>query len=138
MKNFLLILVFLLSGRLTAQSHLAVIVNHSVSADTISAQQLLDIYSLNTRQWDDGKQIVPVRLQGNESGTKSFYDFIGKKSLEMKKLWLRIQLSGEGMAPIAFSSDSDVIEKVASTRGAIGFVDSDKVTDKVKILLILP
>lgn len=55
----------------------------------------------------------------------------------MKKLWMKQQLTGEGIAPEALGSEDEVLNKVASTPGAIGFIDAKKVNDKVKVLLTI-
>ena len=74
----------------------------------------------------------------NSSDTKSgFYSGIGKDQLSLKKEWMKKQLTGEAKAPEAVGSDEDVIQKVASTKGAIGFVKSSKVTGDVKVLVEL-
>ncbi len=61
-----------------------------------------------------------------------FYEELGRTPLEMRKLWMRVQLSGEGRAPVTLSSETEVAEKVASTPGAIGFVRADLVPINVK------
>jgi hypothetical protein len=132
----LFVLALLLGSHTRAQ--VAIIANPSVNADSLNVSQLRDIYSLNTRQWGDGRQIVPVILQGNEAAMRAFHRFIGITPLEMRKLWMRIQLSGEGKAPLALNSDEDIVAKVASTPGAIGIVNGRSDTAKVKTLLIIP
>jgi hypothetical protein len=47
---------------------------------------------------------------------------------------LKKQFSGEAKAPESLSSDDDVIKKVASTSGAIGYVKSSSVHGPVKVL----
>ncbi len=46
-------------------------------------------------------------------------------------------LSGDGQAPDALGSEDEVVNKVASTPGAIGYVSADKAGDNVKILLVI-
>jgi ABC-type phosphate transport system substrate-binding protein len=55
----------------------------------------------------------------------------------MKKLWMKVQLTGEGQPPTGVGSEDEVLSKVASTPGAIGFVSSDKVNGSVKVLLTI-
>ena len=128
-------LVLFLSSMSAAQ--IAVIVNKSVPISSIDKRTILDIYSLSTQTWEDGSAITVVTLKGNEGIGKKFYEFIGRTSLQMRKLWMRAQLSGESGVPVSLSSEAEVAEKVASTPGAIGFVSEDHVPKGVTILAVI-
>ncbi|MBI9071032.1 MAG: hypothetical protein JEY94_05510 [Melioribacteraceae bacterium] len=64
----------------------------------------------------------------------SFLGTIGKSSLELKKAWLKAKLTGKGNPPATVGSEDEMINKIASTPGAIGFISSSKVNDQVKVL----
>lgn len=125
--------VVLLLCSVVAKAQIAVIVNKSVPVSSLTSSKLLDIYSLSTKDWGGAKIVVIDRK--NDDDTKSkFYGYMGKPAAEMKKIWMRVQLAGEGKAPEALSSDDEVVKKVASTPGAIGYVSADKVTGDVKVV----
>ncbi|HTY37792.1 MAG TPA: hypothetical protein VMH23_11815 [Bacteroidota bacterium] len=124
--------VMLAVPQLNAQ--VAVIAHKGVSVSAISASAAADIFSLSTKEWKDGSPVV-VFDQKTEGATRTkFYEFIGKSPIELKKIWMRIQLSGEGKAPTIVGSDDEVVQKVASTPGAIGYVAASKASGDVKIL----
>lgn len=130
MKKFIVIALFLFSA-LSVNAQVSVIVNKSVS-ESANASKVANIYSLTQTKWADGTKIVVL---DNTSDTKSdFYSKIGKELLTLKKEWMKKQLTGEAKAPESLGSDDDVIQKVTSTPGAIGFVKSSKVTANVKVL----
>ena len=129
------ILILLLSASSLAQ--VAIIVNNSVPLKSVEASTILNIYALNQKAWEDGTPIIPVILKGNESTTQIFYQYIGKSRLEMRKTWMRAQLSGEGRAPISLDSDEAVLETVASTPGAIGFVRAQIAGSNVRTVAIV-
>ena len=56
----------------------------------------------------------------------------------MKSIWLKKMLSGEGDPPEALKSESEVLQKVSSTPGAIGFVSEANISDDVKVLTVIP
>lgn len=117
-----------------AHAQVAVIAHKGVSAASVSAATVSDIYSLSTKDWKDGSAVV-VFDQRIEGGTRTkFYDFISKSPIELKKIWMRVQLSGEGKAPGVVSSDEEMVQKVASTPGSIGYVAASKVSGEVKVL----
>lgn len=134
MKKLLLITgLFLLAINIQAQ--VAVVGNKSVSESSINISQLNDIYSSKVKNWKDGSKIIRFTSKTDDAISDKLFGAIGKSSIDMKKLWMKLQLTGEGMAPEALGSDEEVINKVSSTPGAIGFIDAKKVNDKVKVLL---
>lgn len=133
-KRILLVLAMLLFCAIGAQAQVAVIVNKSVPAASLNGAKLSDLYSLSTKTWDNGTKVVVFDQKTDNDVKSKFYSFVGKSAADMKKVWMRVQLSGEGKAPEALSSDDEVIKKVASTPGAIGYVSADKVTGDVKVV----
>lgn len=130
----ILLFVAFLACAASAYAQVAVIVNKSVPVSSLNSAKVEDIYSLTTKTWDNGTKIVVFDQKADNNVKSSFYSFVGKSAAEMKKVWMRVQLSGEGKAPEALSSDDEVIKKVASTPGAIGYVSADKVTGDVKVV----
>ncbi len=128
-------LLLLVSSASSAQ--VAIIVNKSVPIKSADSSMVLDIYSLTTKEWPDGTPIIVVTMKGNENTAQEFYQYIRKRPLEMKKLWMRAQLSGESRVPVALSSDEEVVAKVASTPGAIGYVREISTGSMVKIVAII-
>ena len=134
-KYYLMCLIIIAAA--SAQAQVAVIANKSVSESSISSGKLVDIYCLRAKTWGNGKEIVPVTIKSDNETTQKFFSALGKSSMEMKKLWMKLQLTGEGQPPAGVGSDDEVLSKVASTPGAIGFVSSDKVNSSVKVLLTI-
>lgn len=137
MKATILVSILLLLVAANAQGQVAVIANRSVSELSISPAQLLDIYLLNTRTWSDGQVIDLTCLRENSNEEKRFYDILRRTPLEMRKVWLRAQLSGQARPPEMITSQEELVKRVGATPGAIGFVNRDKVQGNVKILLVL-
>ncbi len=123
------------------QAQVAVIVNKSVPAGSMSASQISDLYALNTKQWGNGSKVVVFDLKTDGDVKSKFYGFLGNSSGDLKKIWMRLKLTGEGEPPTALSSDDEILAKVASTPGAIGFVNVSSLTaeakSKVKVVLLV-
>jgi len=133
----ILIAVFLLFVSVEISAQVAVIANKSVADNSITIAKVTDIYNLKSKTWSDGKAIVPLTFKSDNDASNKFFSAIGKSSMDMKKLWMRLQLTGEGQAPEGMGSEDELVNKVASTPGAIGFVSSSKVNDKVKVLMTI-
>ena len=134
MKKELLIVLLALAGATGAQAQVAVVAHKTVPVDAIDTRTLLDIYSLEETKWDDGSRIVLFDLKGKNDLKQTFYTSLGRRPDEMKRVWLRIILSGEGRSPTLLTSTDEVLDKVAATPGAIGYVPLALVTDEVKVI----
>ena len=136
MKTGLLLMLFVLPSVVSAQ--VAVVVHKTAPVDTLDAQTLLDIYSLEETKWQDGSRIVLFDLKGEHDLKRTFYSVLGRRPDDMKRGWLRIILSGEARSPTLLPSPAAVLEQVASTPGAIGYVPLASVTDAVKVVATIP
>jgi len=133
MKN--LIIIALLTTAINLSAQVSVIANKSVSESTVSAVQVSNIYTFTTTKWANGNKII---VFDNGSDIKNaFYSAIGKDLLSLKKEWMKKQLTGEAKAPETLGSDADVVAKVSSTPGSIGYVRSGNTNSSVKIIVEL-
>ena len=128
---FMLTVVFVI----TCSAQIAVIVNNSNHTKKIATSSLKDIYSLSTLKWSDGTNIV-VFDNREQSIQKKFFDYIGiKDTRTIKTQWMRFQLTGEAKAPEAVYGDDKMISKVASTPGAVGYVNLSNIkSNEVKVI----
>jgi len=135
----LIFLTLLLFGVVSANiyAQVVVIANKSVAESEISKSKLTEIYTLSTNKWKNGEKIVVFDLKTEGKTRSEFYSFLGKSPEDLKKGWMRAQLTGEGTAPKSLGSEYEILEKVASTPGAIGFISADKVNGSVKVLLTI-
>ena len=123
-----------------AEAQVAVIAHAEVPADSVTKDQLLDFFTGDIRAWIDGAAVVVVDLKPRSDVKETFYDFLGKKPSRMKSIWLRKMLSGEFEPPEALETEAEMLEKISTTPGAIGFVHKTTITAEaaVKILVEIP
>ena len=112
--------------------------------DSIEKIKLLDFYTGDIRVWDDDRPVVVFDLKPRGDVRNAFYKFLGKSSSRMKSIWMKKMLSGESDPPESMQSEEDILKKVATTPGAIGFVsqsivnkDVKTVNNDVKTLLVI-
>ena len=115
-----------------ARAQVAVVAHPGVADDAADAGTLVGIYNLDQTRWSDGSAVVP--FDASTAAQDAFYGAIGQSTGQIKKVWLRKKLSGEGQPPESLGSDAEVLQKVASTPGAVGFVSADAVDGSVKVL----
>ena len=133
-KKFLIIvlLVFVCASFSIAQ--VSVIANKNLKSDKINLATLKDIYNLDSQSLN-GEKVKLFDFASDNSAKNSFYSALGTSAAEIKKVWLKAKLTGSGNPPENVSSDDDMINKVASTNGAIGYVKSSSVNANVKVLM---
>ncbi|MGE5498048.1 MAG: hypothetical protein ACM3Q2_08265 [Syntrophothermus sp.] len=125
-------LIILLFSAVSLFGQVSVIANKSVSDASLSASKVGSIFTLETTKWSNGSKIIV--FDNSSDVNASFYQGIGKSTMAVKKEWLKKQLTGEAVAPENLGGDAEVIRKVSSTQGAIGFVSSSSVNGSVKVL----
>jgi ABC-type phosphate transport system substrate-binding protein len=135
MKVYYYIIVLVALVFASGNAQVAVIVNNSNSVSKITPSSLKEIYMLHTSKWSDGTRIVVIDCR-EKSLQEKFFNFIDVKDLlGVKKQWMRYQLSGEGKAPMVVDGSDEMLDKVATTPGAIGYVKlSDIKGTNVKII----
>jgi ABC-type phosphate transport system substrate-binding protein len=128
----------LLIGALPASAldGVAVIVNKSVAADSISAAELKDIYTGRTKYWPDGQSVgIVVLVEGTDGKTDAALEEVsGMDASHFKTFWQRLMFSGRGQQPQKFGDPAALVAYVASTKGAIAIVLADADLKDVKIL----
>ncbi len=137
MKKLLFIFFFVLCLIVDISAQIVVIANKNVEPDTITSSTLLEYYSREKREWDNGQHIVVFDLKPKGKIKDQFYQYLGKSVNLMKSIWMVNLLSGEGDPPESLNSEDEMIEKVASTPGSVGFISQDKVTKAVKVLAVI-
>jgi len=119
-----------------ADAQVAIIAHQDVPVDTLTQPQLLDFYTGDIRHWKDKKAVVAFTLKPRTTVQDSFFKLLGRTSSRMKSIWMKNMLSGEGDPPEALVSEAITLQRVATTPGAIGFVNRDSVDASVKVLQI--
>ena len=111
------------------------VVNPSVTAKGLSDDVLKDIYLGKTSIWDDGTKITVVILKDGPSHDALMHR-LNKSSQQFLSSWKKLVFTGKGAMPEIVANDQALVDFVAKTPGAIGYVDKDKVKEGVKALPI--
>ena len=137
MKFQLLLFITILLFIHNTNAQVAVIAYKTAPIRDISSSELLDFYTGDVRYWSNDDPVIVFDLESKGETKKTFYNFLGKSTSRMKSIWMKRMLSGEGDPPEAIQSEEELLQKVAKTKGAVGFISSDKVSEDVKVLAII-
>jgi len=113
-----------------------VIIVHPGGPDSITKQQVRDIYLNRSSQMPDGQRAVAFELPSGNSMRDAFNERITERpDAWLTSFWSRQVLTGKGQPPTEMSSASGMKSVVSSTLGSIGYLDSTLVDDSVKVAL---
>jgi ABC-type phosphate transport system substrate-binding protein len=112
-----------------------VIANKGVSSSSLSKDQLQRIYLGKLSRWENGDKINFCLVKSDllEQFTQ---EYLGQSAMNYFKYWKKLVFTGKGSMPPFYEKDEDVIQFVAETKGAIGFVPSGANTDSVKVISV--
>ncbi len=132
--NLILIISLFCLYSEVSSAQVSVVANKSITAGSIDINTLVNLFTIQSNEIESQKVSLFFLNENNDTDTK-FLSVMGKSLLELKKIWLKAKLTGNGKPPEMITTASDMLQKVISTPGAIGFIDSKSVNGNVKVLL---
>lgn len=134
---FILSVIILILISAFSNAQVVIIANKSIDVKSIDHNTLENLYTLQSNELGSQK-VKPVFLTSEDETSKKFVETIGKSLQELKRIWLRAKLTGNGVAPDLIASEGDVLNKVVSTPNMVGFIDQKLINENVKVLFKLP
>jgi ABC-type phosphate transport system substrate-binding protein len=106
--------------------------------DTPSKEELARIYQRKTLFWKNGERVIPVNLPATHTLRRSFSHLVlGVLPEDLAAYWNAQYFHGI-TPPYVLASEEAVLQFVATTPGAIGYVNAATVNGHVHVLLYLP
>jgi len=113
---------------------MAVIV-HPDNASTFNPSIIKKIFLGKQTKFTNGQIAIPMNAAESLPTYDAFNDkMVGKSRTQINAYWARLVFTGKGDLPKVLTSDSDIVSTVSVNQGAISYVDSSSVTDKVKVI----
>lgn len=122
--TFLFFCLFLGAGIARAQE-VVVVANKSVKAADVGSDELKDVFSGDKSSLKDGSHVVPVTLKGGAAHEAFLKRFLGKNDAAFRAAWRSLVFTGQGSMPKTFDTEAQLLDYVAATPGAIGYVSRD-------------
>ena len=110
------------------------VANKGVQISEISDADLRAIFMGTRTRFADGSHAVPVTLKGGPAHEVFLKNHVGESPEEFRTQWRKEIFTGLGAMPKAFDSESALIDYVAATPGAVGYVSQISSQDRVKSL----
>ena len=136
-KGFIAGVSWLLVVALSAcATEVKVIVNSGVKVDMISPAELKRVFLQQKVSLADGTRVEPVLEKNGEVHQAFLQEYFGMSDDDLQLYYRTLLFAGRGFIPKAFGSDAEVVDYVARTRGAIGYVSNAVTTEGVKTLAV--
>jgi ABC-type phosphate transport system substrate-binding protein len=116
-----------------ANAEVVVVVHPSNPANTMSAEQVADVFL--------GKptELVPVDQQESSPVRDEFTQkVLGKDAAQVKTLWARLIFTGKATPPKKVASSAEVKKAVVADAKAIGYIEKSMLDATVKVVLTAP
>ena len=127
--------VFSICGNMTAAAaELKIIANPSVNASSISVDELKGVFLVTKTSLSDGSHVEPVLEKGGGAQEAFLKTYLGKTEAALETYYRSLVFTGKGSMPKMLAGDVAVVEYVAKTKGAIGYVSAGASTAGVKTL----
>ncbi|MCP5046183.1 MAG: hypothetical protein GY940_03365 [bacterium] len=111
------------------------ITNPGTKISSLDKKDVKDIFTGKKTFWDGNCKITLAILEGSEVHNVFLRKFIKKTPSQYRNFWRRKVFTGEGKNPKSFKNEARLIDFVARTKGAVGYI-SAPTTKPVKVIEI--
>lgn len=126
LASLVLALFSLSSNTLKAQGDFVIIVNKDVAESSLSSEAIRRIYFGFNGSWQDSQRI---KLSYTDSQNPELWQFLSTSKSSYNQYWNRRENSGNGTVPVMMKSSESVIDYVSNTKGAIGIIQRELVSE---------
>ncbi len=137
MRLLIILLVFfslLVTG--TASADVLIITNKNVSEDSMSQDDIKNIFLGKKSKWKDKTKVHFVVSDNPDIHQTFLKSYVKKTPKQFKAYWKNMVFTGQGKKPKEFKSTEELLKYVEKTDGAIGYIDSDTTVVNVNTLSI--
>jgi ABC-type phosphate transport system substrate-binding protein len=127
-----------LSVPVEVEERIAIIVAKTATQRILDNEQLERVYLRKTRFWSDGTRVTPVNLPAAHPLRLAFSRLVLRTLPEEQETYWNEQYFHGVTPPFVLDSEEAVVQFVATTPGAIGYVSETAVTSSLRVLFYLP
>ncbi|MBL8509678.1 MAG: hypothetical protein JNM11_14490 [Chitinimonas sp.] len=132
MKISHFVLVTLLT--VATQADVAVVVNPKAAVDSLSAEQVANLFLGKANSFPGGGAATPVEQTDGATRAEFSTKVLKKDSAGVKAHWAKMQFTGKGTPPKELGGSAEVKKFVAGNPNAVGYVDKAAVDGTVKVV----
>ncbi len=134
-KNLLLFLLCFSWVVVSAFPDVLIVTNPGTEVASLKKKDIKDIFTGKKTRWNNGGKIVIAILESPGVHKEFLWEFVRKTPSQFRNYWRRKVFTGEGKLPKSFRSEAELVDFVAGTKGAVGYISSPAKT-RVKVIKI--
>jgi len=134
-----LLAVIALGAGATLTLHAAdfkIIANSSIGVSDVSSDDLKAVFLGTKTSLGDGSHATPVLEKSGPAHEAFLKECVGKSDSALTTYYRSLVFTGKGSMPKTLGSDPEVVEYVAKTKGAVGYVAASTAASGVKTLAL--
>ena len=112
----------------------AVIVAANADASTLDHAQVQQIFMAKANKVGSANAVLVYQKPAAPTRVAFDEKVLGKPGPQLTGYWSKLIFTGRAKAPLEEATDAGVVARVASTPGAIGYVDDAAVDASVKVV----
>lgn len=124
------------NNRSIAAEELIIIVNNQAAADSLTDEQLKDIYLGKIKKWEGGTFIYLTVSKENDYNHDFMDSFLNMTPSKFTSHWKHLVFTGQGLEPRKLKSAEELVTFIEKRNGAIGFIPAGVPHEGVKVLNI--
>lgn len=129
-----IIVMALFTGLASAET--VIVCNPGVQETEIPQKELQKVFLGKMTKWSDNSKINIVVLKDTDQHKLFLKSYIHRTHSQWKSHWKKMVFTGKGVKPKQFDDTGIYLAYIASTPGAVGYIDAGLANDTVKILNI--
>lgn len=138
-RGILCLVLLFLCLPLPVLAEMVVIANHSVPVNRLERNAARLIFSMRRSQWPDGTPLGVVVMPDENPLHRQFSSqVLHLYPRQLRRVWDRQTYSGTGQSPETVATPEEMLERVATRPGAVGYLPREKVDGRVKLLEVKP
>ena len=123
----------LLASSIGAATGDTLIAHPDVDVQSLSQNEARLYISMRLNQWPNGERVRVFVLPDNHPlHERAVKGILGLYPYQLRRAWDRQLFSGTGQAPVVVSTESELIDRVARTPGALGYAESGSLNPSVR------
>lgn len=135
--NRLLLILLTLSilGGVTNAYSQKLIVHPDLKQTELSEETVRALFTMRLRRWSDGTPVRVFVLPDRHPLHKAFAKkILGVFPHQLRRAWDRLVFSGTGQAPREVSDETEMLDRVSKTAGAVGYVSDNTWDERVRVV----
>jgi ABC-type phosphate transport system substrate-binding protein len=113
-----------------------IIANNETRLTSLKKKDIRDIFTGKRKRWENDGKITLAVLKNSTVHKQFLRQFVSKTPSQFRRYWREKVFTGEGKIPRVFKTEKSLVDFVANTRGAIGYISFPQ-NKRVKIVKII-